>query len=90
MSLLSVSDTLLVSPVVQAGSTGFDVVWIADEASQIPLEEAIPALYRALKSSWSATRCNCRRMIFFSSSAKDVMRKSLARRAWIWTALVSN
>lgn len=40
MSPLSVSDTLPLSPDL------FDVV-IFDEASQIPLEEAIPALYRS-------------------------------------------
>lgn len=40
MSPLSVSDTLPIT------GTTFDVV-IFDEASQIPLEEAIPALYRA-------------------------------------------
>jgi hypothetical protein len=40
MSPLSVSDTLPLDP------TGFDVV-VFDEASQIPLEEAIPALYRS-------------------------------------------
>ncbi len=43
MSPLSVSDTL---PLNQSG---FDVV-IFDEASQIPVEEAIPALYRAPQS----------------------------------------
>ncbi len=40
MSPLSVSDTLPLDP------SAFDVV-IFDEASQIPLEEAIPALYRS-------------------------------------------
>ncbi|GMV83194.1 MAG: hypothetical protein AMXMBFR7_43780 [Planctomycetota bacterium] len=40
MSPLSVSDTLPLT------GTSFDVV-IFDEASQIPLEEAVPALYRA-------------------------------------------
>jgi AAA domain/REase_MTES_1575/Protein of unknown function (DUF4011) len=40
MSPLSVSDTLPLEP------TYFDVV-IFDEASQVPLEEAIPALYRS-------------------------------------------
>ncbi len=40
MSPLSVSDTLPLD------STSFDVV-IFDEASQIPLEEAVPAIYRA-------------------------------------------
>src|SRR5437016_14201635 len=40
MSPLSVSDTLPLDPNL------FDVV-IFDEASQIPLEEAIPAIYRS-------------------------------------------
>ena len=40
MSPLSVSDTLPLDPDL------FDVV-IFDEASQIPVEEAVPALYRA-------------------------------------------
>ncbi len=55
MSPLSVSDTLPLD------SGAFDVV-IFDEASQIPLEEAVPALFRAAAGrSSSATRCSSRR-----------------------------
>ncbi len=65
MSPLSVADTL---PLEAA----FDVV-IFDEASQIPLEDAVPAAHRGARSSSSATRCSSRR------------RTSSAPRGRCWT-----
>ncbi len=62
MSPLSVSDTLPLD------TSFFDVV-IYDEASQIPLEEAIPALYRATQTIVVGDRQQLPPTDFFSSKA---------------------
>lgn len=61
MSPLSVSDTLPLDP------TFFDVV-IFDEASQIPVEEAVPAVYRAAQVIVVGDEMQLPPTSFFSSS----------------------
>jgi len=73
MSPLSVSDTLPLD------SKLFEVV-IFDEASQIPLEEAVPALYRGNQVTFSPPDV---RMAMNSSSRK---RASASRCRWMLTA----
>ena len=86
MSPLSVSDTLPLDPDL------FDVV-IFDEASQIPLEESIPAIYRSIRPSWWVMRCSCRRPRFLPAPAPRTKASSSRRRAsalkWIWIPTVS-
>ena len=62
MSPLSVSDTLPLDPAL------FDVV-VFDEASQIPLEEAIPALYRSHQTIVVGDQMQLPPTQFFSSVA---------------------
>ncbi len=62
MSPLSVSDTLPLDP------SWFDVV-IFDEASQIPLEEAIPSLYRAHQAIIVGDRMQLPPTQFFSTGS---------------------
>jgi len=64
MSPLSVSDALPLE------RSGFDVV-IYDEASQIPIEEAIPALYRAPQIIVVGDRQQLPPSDFFSSASGD-------------------
>ena len=64
MSPLSVSDALPLD------GGGFDVV-IYDEASQIPIEEAIPALYRAPQAIVVGDRQQLPPTDFFASSGAD-------------------
>ena len=64
MSPLSVSDTLPLD------STSFDVV-IFDEASQIPVEEAIPAAYRAQQVIVVGDEMQLPPTSFFSTSSDD-------------------
>ncbi|WP_230970090.1 AAA domain-containing protein [Nitrogeniibacter aestuarii] len=64
MSPLSVSDTLPLSPDL------FDVV-IFDEASQIPMEEAVPALSRACQVVVVGDEMQLPPTSFFSSSSND-------------------
>lgn len=64
MSPLSVSDTLPLTPDL------FDVV-IFDEASQIPVEEAVPALYRASQVIIVGDEMQLPPTDFFSSSRGD-------------------
>lgn len=64
MSPLSVSDTIPLS------SLEFDVV-IFDEASQIPLEEAIPALYRSHQTIVVGDEMQLPPTNFFSSARPD-------------------
>jgi len=64
MSPLSVSDTLPLSPDL------FDVV-IFDEASQIPVEEAVPALYRAPQVIVVGDEMQLPPTDFFSASGGD-------------------
>jgi hypothetical protein len=64
MSPLSVSDTLPLDP------EWFDVV-IYDEASQIPLEEAIPALYRSHQTIVVGDQMQLPPTQFFSATVSD-------------------
>ncbi len=64
MSPLSVSDTLPLDP------SSFDVV-IFDEASQIPVEEAVPAAYRAQQVIVVGDEMQLPPTSFFSSSSDD-------------------
>lgn len=64
MSPLSVSDTLPLEP------GHFDVV-IFDEASQIPVEDAVPALYRAAQVIVVGDEMQLPPTKFFASSAAD-------------------
>jgi hypothetical protein len=64
MSPLSVSDTLPLDP------TFFDVV-IFDEASQIPLEEAIPAIYRSQQVIVVGDEMQLPPTRFFTSGRED-------------------
>ncbi|MGN6693261.1 MAG: AAA domain-containing protein [Aquihabitans sp.] len=64
MSPLSVSDTLPLDP------DAFDVV-IFDEASQIPLEDAVPALYRSHQAVVVGDQMQLPPTQFFSTSTGD-------------------
>ena len=64
MSPLSVSDTLPLDPDL------FDVV-IFDEASQIPLEEAIPAIYRAAPGHRRGDEMQLPPTTFFATARND-------------------
>ncbi len=64
MSPLSVSDTLPLDPEL------FDVV-IFDEASQIPVEEAVPAVYRAQQAIVVGDEMQLPPTSFFSSGRED-------------------
>lgn len=64
MSPLSVSDTLPLA------ASGFDVV-VFDEASQIPLEEAVPALHRAPQAIVVGDRQQLPPTTFFATAGDD-------------------
>ncbi len=70
MSPLSVSDTLPLRP------DDFDVV-IFDEASQVPLEEAIPAIFRARQTIVVGDAMQLPPTDFFSSKSNDDVDEGL-------------
>ena len=78
MSPHSVSDTLPLDP------QAFDMV-VFDEASQITLEEAVPALFRQPRPSWSAMNNNYRPPASLAARAVRTMMipMTIAQRPWL-------
>ena len=71
----------------------FDVV-IFDEASQIPLEEAIPAIYRSHQVIIVGDEMQLPPTTFFASAAAARTKASWSRRKasasrWTWTRTAS-